>query len=138
MEARVVELPVTRVIDRERVIPKTIVRPKSRDEAPVREDTGTRTTIAPILRFERVISFAIIVFALMTLSSVSLQSLLSNIDARESRITIQEVRTEIGNLREELQQARAGLENSNAPESVGTLPLDPGDVITVKLPPGIR
>ena len=95
---------------------------------------GILPPLAIILKFERAITLAIIVFGLMTLASLSHQALTAKIDARDYQMEIQQVNEEVGLLRTELQQARASLERSDAPEGFRTMPIEPGDVTTVILP----
>jgi hypothetical protein len=127
MEARVVELPSPgRTVSPPQIAQETVAAPRTRVPSVPR--------LTALLRFERTIWFAILVFLLMTLSAVSHQSLMRKIEAQDSRARIQELGKEIGQLREELQEARAGLETSDAPEGFRTIPIEPGDVATVTLP----
>ncbi len=136
METRVQTdvLPLPDIIEPQPA-PRVITKPGT-ETAPSAELTIAPLTL--VLKFERAISIAIIVFALMTLSSISLQSLTARIQARDSRLAIQTTRTETGQLREELQQARSDLETYDAPEAAGTLPIEPADVAILTLPPPTR
>ncbi len=104
-----------------------------------KEVSAPRISILPplalIFKFERAISLAIIVFALMTLATFANQGLRAKINARDHRVAIQETDNEIGILRSDLQQARMNLERSDAPEGYRTLSIEPGDVTTIVLPP---
>jgi hypothetical protein len=94
-----------------------------------REIKAPRLSILPplamVLRFERAITFAIIVLGLMTLAALSHQALTAKIDARDYRMEIQQLNEEVGLLRTELQQSRASLERSDAPEGLSTMPIEP-------------
>jgi len=138
MDTRVAELPLGEAFDHSRVINKPLVEPRFREDTIPDTAVFSKPRYVSLFRFERAISFAIIVFALMTLSMIALQSLVAQMDAREARIAIQDVRSEIGDIRESLQQARAGLAVFDVPESVGTMPLEPEEVITLILPPPMR
>jgi len=127
MEARVVELPSPgRTAPPPQIARETIAVPRTRVPSVLR--------LTGLLRFERTIWFAMIVFLLMTLSAVSHQALMRKIEAQDSRARIQELGKEIGQFREELQEARAGLETFDAPEGFRTMPIEPGDVAAVTLP----
>lgn len=105
-----------------------------------KEVTAPRISFLPplalIFKFERAISLAIIIFALMTLATFAHQGLTAKINARDLRVAIQETDNGIGIIRADLQQARMNLERSDAPEGYRTLPIEPGDVTTIVLPSG--
>jgi hypothetical protein len=134
-EARVVELPIPDT----REIPLPGMRRESSTHRTTQTQVLPRQVPLPhpgyILRFERAICFAMIVFALMSLSVVSHQALVNNIQARDARLSIQEARRDLSLMREELQRARENLETFSAPEGAHTMPVEPGDVATVMLPP---
>ena len=134
METRVVELPIPESAGSTRAAGNSAAEEVVRTPAPALP----RIKVSSILRFERTICFAIIVFALLTLSSVSHQILMKNIESGEKRAAIRQVEREIGLLRERLQEARAGLETFDAPEGMYTMPIEPGDVAVVTLQPPIR
>jgi cell division protein FtsL len=90
-------------------------------------------SVPGLLRFEKAICFSIIIFALMILSSVSHRALTAKIESRDLRIAIQRTESDIGRLREDLQQAQSELTTFDAPEGMGTLPIEPGDVASVTL-----
>jgi len=133
-EARVVELPMPDT----REIPLPGMRRESSTHRTSQTQTLPRQVPLPhpgyILRFERAICFAMIVFTLMSLSVASHQALVSNINARDARMAIQQVHRDISRMREELQGARADLETFSAPEGARTMPVEPGDVATVMMP----
>ncbi len=134
METRVVELPIPESADFGGAGMPRATGGAAAEEV-VRAPSLPRIKVSSILRFERTICFAIIVFALLTLSSVSHQVLMKNVQASDTRASIRRVEQEIGRLREQLQEARAGLETSDAPEGAYTMPIEPGDVAIVTLPP---
>jgi hypothetical protein len=97
------------------------------------------TIIVSILRrLEMAMSLVMITVFLILVSSVSLQALTAQIDARDTRIDIQNTTNDIGLLREELQEARASLETFDATEGMMTIPVEPGDVPIIELPPSLR
>ena len=134
MTSKVAEIPVPEFTE----IPAspagaTVQTPPSR-----KESTTPRVAILPplalVLKFERAISLAIIVFGLMILASLSHRALTARIDSGNYRLEIQQLTEEVGLLRADLQQARSNLERSDAPEGYMTMPIEPGDVTTVILP----
>ncbi len=88
-----------------------------------------------LLRNELLISIvAIIAFAIG--SSIAAGSALSaRTQVRDTRIAVQRLENEIGFLEKELENEKNSLEESDTPESHGTLPIEAGDVVTVTLPP---
>jgi len=91
--------------------------------------------LSRLFQFEKAISFSVIIFALLILGALSHSAVSSRIEARDARIRIQELGNEIGMLRDDLQQAQASLLSFDSHEGIGTMPIEPGDVVTVVLPP---
>jgi len=131
METRAAEL----AIPKRQYSPEPSARPVRSKEIALRPIEIGIAPLPILMRYERGISIALIVLGLMTLSCISLQSLKLRIQARDTRVSIQNSHGEIGRLREDLQQAYKDLEALDALEGVGTLPIDPGDVPKVTLPP---
>ncbi len=73
--------------------------------------------------------------AFLILASVlSHGALTARTEIRETRVTLERLVHEISFLGQELQDTHSELESFDAPESEGTLPIEPGDVVTVALP----
>ncbi len=131
METRAAELSITK----RQYSPEPAAQPVRSKEIVLRPIEIGIAPLPILLRYERGISIALIVLGLMTLSCISLQSLKLRIHARDTRVSIQNTQGEIGRLREELQEAYKNLDALDALEGIGTLPIDPGDVPKVTLPP---
>lgn len=114
----------------ETVAPR-VIRKKS--QAAVRSLPGS--LFGFLVRNELPISIvAIIAFAIG--ASIAAGSALSaRTQVRDTRIAVQRLENEIGFLEKELENEKNSLEESDTPESHGTLPIEAGDVVTVTLPP---
>ena len=89
----------------------------------------------PLARHEFSISIVAII-ALVIGTSITAQSVLSTrTRIRDTRIAVQRLENEIGFMEKELEDIKHSLEDVNAPEGEGTLPIETGDVVTVVLPP---
>ncbi len=138
MEAKAIELPLPEI--HKPYPPQSDAPPVSGTSADTSQPVKgiTIVPLGAVIKFERAISIAIIVFALMTLSMISYHSLMSRIEARDTRTNIQNIQGGIGRMRQDLQDAKSSLETFDAPEGLGTLPIDPGDVAIVTITPDVR